>query len=302
MSLENKVAIVTGGNSGIGQSIVLELARQGAKVVIDYVVDPEAAVALEQQVAKLGDQSIGVEADVSKIADLQKLVEKAVEKRLNSYLTFKIEGQATNASTRVSVSRFRFHLDRGDRAQVSKALEQTLKFDMRLAQAMYNRDLGERSPAVVAEFDAVRAATTSTRSFGFELLGMNIYHRAVVKKEGTFIVQTPEGARSILFDSIHKDGGWFQMDHGYTRTGVAAQTLDARNPEAFKSEANLFLQTAVGDKHMDDDIIIDSVDALLAGIAGPAAVEALSAGAIDVAYIGPNPSINTFIQSGGQSV
>ena len=35
--------------------------------------------------------------------------------------------------------------------------------------------------------------------------------------------------------------------------------------------------------------------------AGPAAVEALSAGAIDAAYIGPNPSINTFIQSGGQS-
>ena len=80
MSLENKVAIVTGGNSGIGQSIVLELARQGAKVVIDYVVDPEAAVALEQQVAKLGDQSIGVEADVSKIADLQKLVDAAVSK------------------------------------------------------------------------------------------------------------------------------------------------------------------------------------------------------------------------------
>lgn len=35
--------------------------------------------------------------------------------------------------------------------------------------------------------------------------------------------------------------------------------------------------------------------------AGPAAVEALSAGAIDAAYIGPNPSINTFVQSGGQS-
>lgn len=35
--------------------------------------------------------------------------------------------------------------------------------------------------------------------------------------------------------------------------------------------------------------------------AGPAAVEALSAGAIDATYIGPNPSINTFLQSGGQS-
>jgi glucose 1-dehydrogenase len=78
MSLQNKVAIVTGGNSGIGQAIVLELARQGAGVVIDYVVHPEATEALEQQITALGDQSIGVEADVSKLADLQKLVDVAV--------------------------------------------------------------------------------------------------------------------------------------------------------------------------------------------------------------------------------
>src|SRR5215469_4972203 len=80
MSLKNKVAIVTGGNSGIGQSIVLELARQGASIVIDYVVHPEATEALEQQIAKLGDQSIGVDADVSKLADLQKLVDSAVSR------------------------------------------------------------------------------------------------------------------------------------------------------------------------------------------------------------------------------
>jgi glucose 1-dehydrogenase len=80
MSLKNKVAIVTGGNSGIGQAIVVELARQGAGIVIDYVVHPEATVALEQEIAKLGDQSIGVDADVSKPADLQKLVDAAVGK------------------------------------------------------------------------------------------------------------------------------------------------------------------------------------------------------------------------------
>jgi len=80
MSLKNKVAIVTGGNSGIGQAIVLELARQGASIVIDYVVHPAATEALEQQIAKLGDQSIGVEADVSKLADLQKLVDSAVSR------------------------------------------------------------------------------------------------------------------------------------------------------------------------------------------------------------------------------
>ena len=80
MSLKNKVAIVTGGNSGIGKAIVLELARQDASVVIDYVAHPEATEALEQQIARLGDQSIGVNADVSKLTDLQRLVDAAVRR------------------------------------------------------------------------------------------------------------------------------------------------------------------------------------------------------------------------------
>lgn len=80
MSLKGKVAAVTGGNSGIGKAIVLELARQGANVVIDYVCHPEATEALERQVAALGDQAIGVDADVSKVADLQRLIDTAVQR------------------------------------------------------------------------------------------------------------------------------------------------------------------------------------------------------------------------------
>ena len=73
MSLHGKVAIVTGGNSGIGKAVVLALAEQGANIVIDYVANPEATEELEKQVAALGDKAIGVEADVSKVDDLQRL-------------------------------------------------------------------------------------------------------------------------------------------------------------------------------------------------------------------------------------
>ena len=80
MNLKGKTAIVTGGNSGIGMAIVLELARQQTNIVIDYVTHPEATEELEQQVHALGDRVIGVDVDVSKVAELQKLITAAVEK------------------------------------------------------------------------------------------------------------------------------------------------------------------------------------------------------------------------------
>jgi glucose 1-dehydrogenase len=78
VELTGKVAVVTGGNSGIGKAIVLALAAKGATIVIDWVADEQATEALEDQVRALGDQVIGVEADVSKVTDLERLVASAV--------------------------------------------------------------------------------------------------------------------------------------------------------------------------------------------------------------------------------
>ncbi len=78
MTLQGKVAIVTGGNTGIGKAVVLALAAEGASVVIDYVADPQATEELEQKLRDLGDKVTAVKADVSKIEDLETLVGTAV--------------------------------------------------------------------------------------------------------------------------------------------------------------------------------------------------------------------------------
>jgi len=79
MLLKNKVAIVTGGNSGIGKAVALALAKEGANITIDYVSHPDATDELEKSIAALGDQAIGVDADVSRVADLERLIAATVK-------------------------------------------------------------------------------------------------------------------------------------------------------------------------------------------------------------------------------
>ena len=50
MTLQGKVAIVTGGNTGIGKAVVLALAGEGANIVIDYIADEAAELEVERQV------------------------------------------------------------------------------------------------------------------------------------------------------------------------------------------------------------------------------------------------------------
>jgi glucose 1-dehydrogenase len=79
MLLKDKTVIVTGGNSGIGEAIVLAAAAEGANLVIDYVAHPEETADLIDRIERAGGRAVGIEADVSKSEDLHTMVQKAVD-------------------------------------------------------------------------------------------------------------------------------------------------------------------------------------------------------------------------------
>jgi glucose 1-dehydrogenase len=79
MLLEGKVAIVTGGDSGIGHAICLALASEGASVTINYHKNQAAADATLKEITDAGGKGQIVQGDVSQVADLQKLVDATVE-------------------------------------------------------------------------------------------------------------------------------------------------------------------------------------------------------------------------------
>lgn len=79
MKLENRVALITGGASGIGKAITESLASSGAKIVINYNSSKDSAEALVNQIIANGGSAIAVQADVSNFSDAEKLVKAAVD-------------------------------------------------------------------------------------------------------------------------------------------------------------------------------------------------------------------------------
>ncbi|GAB3810756.1 SDR family oxidoreductase [Pontibacter rugosus] len=77
--LEGKVAVVTGGSSGIGQAIAIAMGKAGAKVVINYYSDEDGAKEAQQQIESAGSQAVIVEANVAKPEDCQRLIDTAVQ-------------------------------------------------------------------------------------------------------------------------------------------------------------------------------------------------------------------------------
>ena len=78
MLLEGKVAVVTGGSRGIGRAIVEDLASNGAKVVVNYHSNADAAQEVVAGIVANGGTAVAIQADVSNFNAAQELIKSAI--------------------------------------------------------------------------------------------------------------------------------------------------------------------------------------------------------------------------------
>ncbi|MBD0370808.1 MAG: 3-oxoacyl-ACP reductase FabG [Pyrinomonadaceae bacterium] len=75
IELRGQVALVTGGSKGIGRETVLELARAGARLAVNYLSDESGAREAAREVEKLGGEAITVQGDVRSLGEAESIVE-----------------------------------------------------------------------------------------------------------------------------------------------------------------------------------------------------------------------------------
>lgn len=77
--MAGRVALVTGASRGIGRGIALELARRGAKVVVNYIGDPTQANEVVSSVQALGSEAVAIAADVTSEDEVAALFKSALD-------------------------------------------------------------------------------------------------------------------------------------------------------------------------------------------------------------------------------
>ncbi|WP_198006369.1 3-oxoacyl-[acyl-carrier-protein] reductase [Alkaliphilus oremlandii] len=79
LNLSGKTALVTGGSRGIGRSIALALASQGANVIINYTSNEQSALEVVEEIKKFNVQALAVKANISSAEEVQFMMNKIEE-------------------------------------------------------------------------------------------------------------------------------------------------------------------------------------------------------------------------------
>ncbi|MDQ0062745.1 SDR family oxidoreductase [Paenibacillus harenae] len=80
MSLNGKVAIVTGASRGIGRQIAIQLGQSGAKVIVNYSSSQGDASEVVKTIQQSGGEATAIRADVSKVSEVEALFSETIER------------------------------------------------------------------------------------------------------------------------------------------------------------------------------------------------------------------------------
>ena len=97
--LENQVALVTGGDSGIGRAVAIAFAREGADVAIAYLSEHSDAKDTAAEIEKLGRRCVAIAADLTDVDACRRVVERAAG-------LGRLDVLVNNAATQVEQDRF----------------------------------------------------------------------------------------------------------------------------------------------------------------------------------------------------
>jgi len=80
MKLKNKVALITGSSRGIGKSIALLFAKEGAKIIVNFLGSGKEANETVTEIEKIGSQAIAIKCDVSNENQVKKMIKTSIDK------------------------------------------------------------------------------------------------------------------------------------------------------------------------------------------------------------------------------
>jgi 3-oxoacyl-[acyl-carrier protein] reductase len=138
MKLKDKIALVTGGGKGIGEAVSLALARQGAKVCINYCHSKDAAENVVKKIKENGGEAISYQADAAKLEEVIRISEE-IKKRFG-----KIDILVNNAG--LNIDKYLMIMNEGE---WDKVIEVNLKGTFNFCKVVSRIMIGQRKGNII---------------------------------------------------------------------------------------------------------------------------------------------------------